>query len=80
MRQIIQVRRGFRLLEGSVTVPYVYYRASDGTYWRYDETEDLRAELRKVSRSYVEENFPTLDPDRHLAVEWPTESVEEETD
>jgi hypothetical protein len=54
------------LTDTGAGVPSFYMDPGDGSYWECDEFEDYRKQLLRVDRSYIEENFPTVDPDKSL--------------
>jgi len=47
-------------------VPSFYLDPSDQSFWELTEFEDYTTELRQVTRGYIRERFPTVDPDRPL--------------
>jgi len=67
MKAINERLSSMRLLaDAGDGTPSFYVDPSDGSYWECREYEDYRKELRKVNREYIEQNYPTVDPDRRL--------------
>lgn len=56
---------------GPGRVPELYVDPSDGTYWEFREYEDGQITLRRVSRRYIETNWPSVDFDRPVVVPRP---------
>lgn len=59
------------LLLGPGRVPYFYVDPTDGTYWEFVEYEDDQITLRRVTREYIETNWPSVDFDRPVVVDRP---------
>ena len=67
MERIQEKLRGLKqLFDAGEGRPVFYIDPMDGSYWERSQFEDFREELRKVSRRYVERDFPTVDPDRTI--------------
>ena len=59
-----RVARMSLLTDTGEGTPSFYIDETDGSYWQYRQFEDLRTELRRVDRTYIESNYPTVDPHR----------------
>lgn len=71
--EIYRRLRGMRLLAASGQVPDFYFDPASGTYWEHIEYEDGQVTLRRVTRGWIEENWPTVKPDVLLQVDWPSQ-------
>ncbi len=69
--QLLRKQQSMLLLGASGRAPDFFYDPVDGTYWESLEYEDGQLTLRQVDRTYIEENWPNVDPDARRTVDWP---------
>lgn len=67
-REIYRRLRGMLLLAASGQVPDFHYDPSSNTYWELIEYEDGQVTLRRVTREWIERNWPTVRFDKLLEV------------
>lgn len=56
---------------GPGRTPELYVDPKSDTYWEYREFEDGQITLRKVSRKYIQDNWPSVDFDHPVTVPRP---------
>lgn len=67
MSEISARLRNLKLLaDTGPGVPSFYLDPRNASYWECVEFEDYSKELREVDRKYIEDNYPTVDPDRAI--------------
>ena len=71
MKDINDRLRTMLLLADSGSRAPDFYVDPAGRYWECTEFEDYTKKLRSVTRRYIEDGFPTVDPDRRLHVDRP---------
>ncbi len=59
------------LLAGRPQHPFFYVDPADETYWEFVEFEDDHVQLKRVTREYIETNWPEVDCDRRITVSRP---------
>lgn len=62
--------KNMKMLAGSTETGQgeFYFCPDDGSFWHYIQYENYNAELRQVTREYIESNFPTVDCNKLLDV------------
>lgn len=58
-------------VHGPGGIPQLYVDPTNGTYWEFAEYEDGQITLHRVSRQYIETNWPSVDFDRPVFVPRP---------
>jgi hypothetical protein len=72
METINKMRRDMKLLgdNGPCNYGFFLFNPQDGTYWHDIEQENYDTELKLVDRDYIEKNFPTVECDNLVDVDW----------
>ena len=68
IKKIHRMLREMKLLFGSGETPegYFYFHPQNSTFWQILEFQNGHTELRRVSREFIENNFPMVNCDRFL--------------
>jgi hypothetical protein len=70
-KRLLRKQQSMLLLVASGRAPDFYFDPADGTYWESVDYEDGQMTLRPVTREYIEQNWPNVNPDKRIEVRWP---------
>ncbi len=73
LKELYRRLRRMLLLAASGNVPSFYFDPTTDTYWEHQQYEDGQETLRKVTRGWIEANWPSVKLDKRLVVDWPPE-------
>jgi hypothetical protein len=73
MKKILQLREPMQMIAGTSAngfSPMFLWKSDDDSYWECIENEDFSIQLRLISRDHIESQFPSINCDERVLVDW----------